>query len=256
MSGLEAPLNVFKQRLLAGEQLTGIWNSLASPLAAEALSLVGYDWMLFDTEHAPVEIAGVLPLLQAAAVGTAAHVVRPAWNDLVLIKRALDIGAQTLLVPFVQNAAEAQAAVSATRYPPDGQRGVAGSTRASRFGQAPNYLANANDQVCCLVQIETGEAMANLEDIAQTEGVDGVFIGPSDLAASLGYLGAPENPVVQKALKDCVDRLKAISVPAGILATNTDAAIRYREWGFQFIAVGVDTSILVSGAKSVLQRVT
>ncbi len=256
MSNLNAPLNVFKQRLLAGEQLTGIWNTLASPLAAEALSLVGYDWMLFDTEHSPVEVSGVLSLLQAAAVGSAAHVIRPAWNDPVLIKRALDIGAQTLLIPFVQNATEAKAAARAMRYPPEGQRGVAGSTRASRFGMAPDYLVSANDQVCCLVQIETGEAMTNLEDIAQTDGVDGVFIGPSDLAASLGYLGAPEDPFVQNALKDCVDRLKTIGVPAGILATNTDAAIKFRDWGFQFVAAGVDTSLLVSGAKNVLQKVT
>ncbi|NKB53122.1 MAG: 4-hydroxy-2-oxo-heptane-1,7-dioate aldolase [Rhizobiaceae bacterium] len=255
MSRLDAPINVFKQRLLAGEQLIGIWNSLANPIAAEALSLVGYDWMLFDTEHSPVEIAGILPLLQAAAVGSAAHVVRPAWNDPVLIKRALDIGAQTLLIPFVQNADEAQAAVCAMRYPPKGLRGVAGSTRASRFGLAPDYLGSANEQVCCLVQIETEEALTNLEEIAQTEGVVGVFIGPSDLAASLGYLGEPENPVVQNALEDCVNRLKDINVPAGILATNTDAAIRYRKWGYQFVAAGVDTSLLVSGAKTVLQTV-
>jgi 4-hydroxy-2-oxoheptanedioate aldolase len=256
MSSPDAPINTFKQRLKAGEQLTGVWNSLSSPLAAEALSLIGYDWMLFDTEHSPVEVSGVLPLLQAAAVGTAAHVVRPAWNDPVLIKRALDIGAQTLLIPFVQNATEAQSAVRAMQYPPHGIRGVAGSTRASRFGMAPNYLATAGDQICCLVQIETGDAMANLEEIAQTDGVDGVFIGPSDLAASLGYLGAPEDPFVQRALKDCVDRLKAIGIPAGILATSTDAAIKYRDWGYQFVAAGVDTSLLVNGAKSVLQKLT
>src|SRR5690606_11309895 len=145
---MQAPKNTFKSRLLAGEMLHGLWMSLASPVSAEALSLVGFDWLLFDTEHAPVDIAGVQPLLQAAAVGTASPVVRPAWNDKVLIKRLLDIGAQTLLVPFVETAAEAQAAVAATRYPPEGVRGVAGSTRASRFGLTADYFEVANREIC------------------------------------------------------------------------------------------------------------
>lgn len=252
MSTVSHRVNDFKRRLLAGENLTGIWNSLCSPAAAEALSLIGYDWMLFDSEHAPVEIAGLMPLLQAAAAGTASPVVRPAWNDQVLIKRALDIGAQTVLIPFIQNAAEARAAVASTRYPPDGVRGVAGSTRASRYGLAKGYLTASNTEICCLVQIETGQAVDNLEEISAVPGVDGVFIGPSDLAASLGHLGEPGHPDVQAVLKECATRLQAQSKPAGILATTNAAAIRYRSWGYQFVAIAVDTSLLVNAAAQTL----
>lgn len=252
MSDILPPMNEFKRRLLSGESLTGIWHSLASPLAAEALSLVGYDWMLFDSEHAPVEIAGLLPLLQAATGGTASPVVRTAWNDPILTKRVLDIGAQTILVPFVQTAEEARAAVASTRYPPLGKRGVAGSTRASRFGMAKGYLTSADAEICCLVQIETSLAVDNLEEIASVDGVDGVFIGPSDLAASLGQLGNPAAPEVQQTLNACAQRLAMMDMPSGILATSADAAIRYRSWGYQFIASAVDIALLVAGAKSAL----
>ena len=171
---MKAPCNDFKRRLAAGEVLNGFWLSLASPVASEALSLAGFDWLLFDGEHSPVDVAGVQPLLQAAATGTASAVVRPAWNDKVLIKRLLDIGAQTLLVPFVQSAEEAAAAVLASRYPPHGVRGVAGATRASRYGQTEDYFAVANREICVLVQVETGEALGRLEEIAAVDGVDGV----------------------------------------------------------------------------------
>ncbi|MEM9393462.1 MAG: HpcH/HpaI aldolase/citrate lyase family protein [Pseudomonadota bacterium] len=253
MSAILPPENRFKRRLLEGEPLTGIWNSLGSPAAAEALSLVGYDWMLFDTEHAPVEISGLAPLLQASSCGTASAIVRPAWNDQVLIKRALDIGAQTLLIPFVQNAEEARAAVASMRYPPEGCRGVAGATRASRYGMAKGYLNSANEQMCCLVQIETGTAVDELEEIAGTPGVDGVFIGPSDLAASLGHLGEPSHPSVQAVLKHCASRLRAINLPAGILATDTASAQRYSDYGYQFIAVAVDIPLLANAASNTLE---
>lgn len=244
--------NDFKRKLAEGETLVGLWNSLGSPIAAEALSLVGYDWMLFDTEHAPVEVSDLSQLLQAAASGTASAVVRPAWNDQVLTKRVLDVGAQTLLVPFIQNADEARDAVANMRYPPEGRRGVAGSTRASRFGLAPGYLPSANDQICCLVQIETGDAFENLEEIATTPGVDGVFVGPSDLAASLGHLGSPGHPEVQEILKMCAARLKALGVPAGILATDPASASRYKGWGYQFVAIAADIPLLTKAASAVL----
>ncbi|MBW8285724.1 MAG: HpcH/HpaI aldolase/citrate lyase family protein [Rhizobium sp.] len=249
---MQIPPNNFKRRLLAGEQLVGIWMSSVSPLLSEMISLVGYDWMLFDTEHAPVDVAGVMPLLQAAATGVSASVVRPAWNDKVLIKRHLDQGAQTLLVPFVETAEEAVAAVAAMRYPPAGIRGVAGSTRASRFGLASDYLRRANEEVCLLVQIETGTALARLEDIAAVDGVDGVFIGPSDLAASLGHLGNPGHADVQAALLDALTRLKAAGKPAGILATNQADAQRYLDWGYDFVAASVDTGLLMQAARGLL----
>ncbi|MCL7466685.1 HpcH/HpaI aldolase/citrate lyase family protein [Phaeovulum sp. NW3] len=251
---MQIPQNQFKRRLLSGEQLIGIWMSSVSPLLAEMLSLVGYDWMLFDTEHAPVDVAGVMPLLQAAATGSTPSVVRPAWNDKVLIKRHLDQGAQTLLVPFVETAQEAEAAVRAMLYPPAGIRGVAGSTRASRFGLATDYLRRANDEVCLLVQIETGAALDRLEEIALVEGVDGVFLGPSDLAASLGHLGNPGHPDVQAALKDALTRLRAIGKPAGILATNQADAQRYLDWGYGFVAASVDTGLLMGAARGLLSN--
>ncbi len=240
--------NRFKKRLQAGETLVGLWSSLCSPLAAEALADSGFDWMLVDTEHSPIDVAGVMPILQAASHGTADLAVRPAWNDKVLIKRFLDIGAQTLLIPFVETPIEAKAAVEATRYPGEGIRGVAGSTRASRFGRAKDYLRQANDEICLLVQIETGQALSWLTDIAAVEGVDGIFIGPSDLAASLGHLGNPGHPDVQKALKSAVETLNAIGKPAGILATTIEDAKRYRDWGYNFVAAGVDMGLLLKAA--------
>ncbi|AXS42596.1 HpcH/HpaI aldolase/citrate lyase family protein [Breoghania sp. L-A4] len=240
--------NAFKKQLLAGETLIGLWSILCSPISAESLSDAGFDWMLFDTEHSPVDLADVYPLLQAAASGSASAVVRPAWNDKVLIKRALDIGAQTLLIPYVQSVDEARAAVAATRYPPTGIRGVAGNTRASRYGRAREYFSVADAQVCVLVQIETGEAMKALPEIAAVDGVDGVFIGPADLAASMGHLGNPGHEDVQSALRYAVEQLKGLGKPAGILATTVPDAQRYRDWGYQFVAAGVDLGLLNAAA--------
>lgn len=241
--------NPFKTSLASGKQQIGLWMSLASPLAADAVSRLGYDWLLCDTEHAPLEVSGALPILQAADQRT--HViVRSAWNDPVLIKRHLDQGATTLLVPFVQTEEEAAAAVAAIRYPPEGMRGVAGSTRASGYGTTPGYLTSANQGLCLIVQVETGAALENLEAIAAVRGVDGVFIGPSDLAASLGHLGNPSHPEVQTAIRDGLARLKQMGVAAGTLATSTEDARRYLGWGFDFVAVGVDISLLMSAARA------
>lgn len=252
---MKAPENLFKKRLLAGESLHGLWLSMASPVASEALSLVGFDWLLFDTEHAAIDLAGVQPLLQAAAVGTAQAVLRPAWNDKVLIKRALDMGAQTLLIPFVENAEEAAAAVAATRYPPHGIRGVAGATRASRFGLTSDYFAVADREIAVLVQIETTSALERLEEIAAVPGVDGVFIGPSDLSASMGFLGAAGKEEVQDVLKQTAARIIAAGKAPGILATNAADARRYLEWGYRFVSGAVDLGLLLRAAQGVLADV-
>lgn len=252
---IQPPRNGFKARLLAGETQLGLWMSIPSPITAEAMSLVGYDWLLFDTEHAPVEVAQMQPLLQAAAAGSSGLAARPAWNDKVLIKKLLDIGAQTLLVPFVQSAQEAADAVAATRYPPEGIRGVAGATRASRYGMAPGYLQQANAEICTLVQIETRAALEQIEAIAAVEGVDGVFIGPSDLSASMGHIGNPKADEVQAELESAASRIiRAGSVP-GILATNVDDARRYLEWGYRFVAISVDLGLLVGAARDSLDSV-
>ncbi len=184
--------NAFKHAIAAGKLQIGLWSSLCSTIAAEIISDSGFDWILLDSEHSPNEIPDMLGQLQAVARGTATPIIRPAWNDAVMAKRALDIGAQTLLFPYVQNAEEARRAVASMRYPSEGIRGVAVASRASRYGRTPGYLTKANSEICTLVQVETRSALDQLESIASVEGVDGVFIGPSDLAASLGHLGNPQ----------------------------------------------------------------
>lgn len=252
---MQAPKNAFKRRLLGGETLFGLWMSLGSATAAEALSFTGYDWLLFDTEHAPVEVAGTLPLLQAAAAGPSAAVMRVAWNDRVLIKRALDIGAQTLLVPFVQTPEEAAEAVASCRYAPEGARGMAGAVRAARYGLARDYIATANAETGLLIQIETGPALARLEAIAGVEGVDGVFIGPADLSASMGYPGNHHHPEVQAALEGAAKRLIALGKAPGILATTPDEARHYLDWGYRFVALGLDLGLLLGAAQARLAEV-
>lgn len=241
--------NPFKERLASGRPQIGLWMSLASPLAADAVSRLGFDWLLCDTEHAPLEVSGALAILQAA--DQRSHVlVRAAWNDKVLIKRHLDQGATSLLAPFVDTPEEAAAAVAAMRYPPQGVRGVAGGVRAGGFGTDPTYLARANDGLCLVVQVETAGAMGRLREIAAVDGVDAIFFGPSDLAASLGHLGQPGHPSVQTAIRDGLAQLKQVGTPAGTLATTTEDARRYLDWGFDFVAVGVDLGLLMEGAKA------
>ena len=241
---MELPANAFKRDLLAGRQQIGLWVSLASAYSAEIVAGSGFDWMVIDTEHSPNEVDTTLSQLQAAAASPVSVVVRPAWNDKVLIKRHLDIGAQTLLIPYVQDAAEAQAAVAAMRYPPRGVRGVAGVTRASRFGRVKDYARRAEEALCLLVQVETRGGLDNLEAIARTDGVDGVFIGPADLAAGLGHLGDIPHPEVQSAIEDGVKRIRACGKGAGILATDEASARRYIGWGTTFTAVGLDAMVL------------
>ena len=241
---MDLPQNLFKQALAQGRLQIGLWSALASNIVAEIIGDAGFDWILLDTEHAPNEIAGLLAQLQALSRGTATPVVRPAWNDPVLIKRVMDLGAHSLL----QSAEEAKRAVAATRYAPDGIRGAAAGVRASRYGRIANYLQEANAQVCVLVQVETRAALDQIEAIAAVEGVDGVFIGPSDLAASLGHLGNSAHPEVQRAIEDAVRRLKAVGKAAGILAPKEEDARRYIGWGFTFVAVGSDGGLLARGA--------
>ncbi len=245
---MELERNAFKHAIAAGQLQIGLWSSLCSNMGAEIIGDSGFDWILLDTEHSPNEIPGLMAQLQALQRGTATPIVRPAWNDAVLIKRIMDIGAQTLLVPFVQNAEEARRAVAATRYPPEGIRGTAGGSRASRYGRIPDYLKKANAEVCLLVQVETRSALDQIEAIAGVDGVDGVFIGPSDLAASLGHIGDFAHANVQKAIEDAARRLKAVGKAAGILTVNEEEARRYIGWGFTFVAVGADTSLLSKGA--------
>jgi 4-hydroxy-2-oxoheptanedioate aldolase len=246
--------NAFKHDLAAGKLQIGLWSSLCSNVAAEIISDSGFDWILLDTEHSPNEIPDLVTQLQAMQAGTATPIIRPAWNDAVLAKRALDIGAQSLLFPYVQNAEEARRAVASTRYPLQGIRGVSVAARASRYGRTPGYLTKANEEICVLVQVETRAALSEIEAIAAVEGIDGVFIGPSDLAASLGHLGNPQHPDVQKAIEDAVKRLKAVGKPAGILTGNEEEARRYIGWGYLFVAVGADVGLLARNADALAKK--
>ena len=247
--------NSFKAALKAGRPQIGLWLGLSSSYSAELLAGAGFDWLLIDGEHAPNNVQTVLTQLQAIAPYPSQPVVRPSWNDPVQIKQLLDVGTQTLLVPMVQNADEAREAVRATRYPPAGIRGVGSAlARASRWNRIPDYLQKANDQMCVLVQIETREAMKNLPQILDVEGVDGVFIGPADLSADMGYAGNPQHPEVQAAIEQAIVQIREAGKAPGILIANEQLAKRYLELGALFVAVGVDTTLLARAAEALAAR--
>lgn len=251
---VDLPVNAFKRAIKAGQLQIGLWSSLSNNMSVEVLAGAGFDWLLLDTEHAPNELPMVLSQLQAAAGGTAHPIVRPPWNDPVRIKGFLDAGVQTFLVPYVQTESEARQAVAATRYPPRGVRGFAGATRASRFGRVKDYHTRCEEEICVLVQVETRIALRNLEAIAMVEGVDGVFIGPGDLSADLGYLGNLGHPDVQAIIEDAIGRIKAAGNIPGILIGDEALAHRYIDLGCLFTAVGADISILARGAEQLARR--
>lgn len=246
---MDLPVNRFKQALKGGQQQIGLWNSIPGPLVAEALAGCGFDWVVIDTEHAPTDVPDVLGMLQAMAPYPVSAVVRPAANDPVLIKRLLDFGAQTLILPYIQSAEEAQAAVAAVRYAPRGMRGVAGLTRASRFGAVPDYTRRADAEICLILQVETALALSRIEEIAATDGVDGLFIGPADLAASMGHPGALDHPAVKAAIEDAIRRITATGKPAGILTSDAAFARACMGWGTRFTAVGMDIGLMLQAAR-------
>jgi 4-hydroxy-2-oxoheptanedioate aldolase len=251
---MDLPKNLFKHAIRAGRQQIGLWVSLANAYGAELVAGSGFDWLVIDGEHSPNDPTTIIEQLQAVSAYPVSAVVRPAWNDKVLIKRYLDIGAQSLLVPYVQNVDEAEAAVAAIRYPTRGVRGVAGTTRAARFGRVKDYAKRAEEELCLLVQIETREGLDNLDAIARVDGIDGVFIGPADLAAGLGHLGEQQHPEVQSAIQDAIQRIRGHGKPAGILATDEASTRRYIEWGTTFTAVGLDAMILAREADALAKK--
>ena len=261
---MQTPINTFKQALQAGRPQIGLWLGLANAYCAEILAGTGYDWLLVDGEHAPNDIRSTLSQLQAIdsarhalpAGDTSAHaVVRLPTGDTTLIKQNLDLGAQTLLVPMVDTAEQAAQLVLGTRYPPEGIRGMGSAlARASRWQQYPGYIHEANAQVCLLVQAETVQAMDNLDAIATTPGVDGVFIGPADLSASMGYPGNPGHPAVQAAIADGIARIRKAGKAPGILSTTEEQAHKWLDAGALFVAVGVDTILLKKAATDLLAR--
>jgi len=241
---VDVPANSFKRALKAGKPQIGLWCSLSSHFAVEVVAGSGFDWLLLDTEHSPNELPMVLSQLQAAAPYATHPVVRVPWNDMVTIKRYLDIGAQSILIPYVQSEEEARNAVAYTRYPPEGLRGVAGTTRATRFGRVKDYARRAHEELCVLVQIENRAGLESLERIAAVEGVDGVFIGPADLHASLGYPGETANPEVMPIIDDAIRRIRHAGKAPGVLTGVEGDARRWLQCGGLFVAVGADLGLL------------
>jgi 4-hydroxy-2-oxoheptanedioate aldolase len=252
---MDLPVNQFKQAIKSGKTQIGIWSSLCSYISAEVLADAGFDWVLLDTEHSPNELPMVQNQLDALSygIGTTEGIVRPAWNDIVLIKRYLDVGARTLLIPYVQNAEEARRAVTGLRYPPGGMRGVSGCTRANRYGRVKDYFKRVHDEVCLLLQVETRTALSNLEAIAEIDGVDGIFIGPNDLAADMGHLGNWQHPEVWKVMEDAAKRIRKVGKAPGILVGEADGK-RCIEMGYLFVAVGSDLVMLARGADALAAK--
>ena len=253
---MQTPDNLFKKALAWGEVQIGLWQALADPYAAEICAGSGFDWLLLDGEHAPNDVSTFVPQLMALKGSRSAPVVRPQFNDPVVIKRLLDIGFYNFLVPFVETQEQAELAVASTRYPPAGIRGVSVSHRSNMFGTVPDYFNSINDNIAVMVQIESQQGVDNVDAIATTDGVDGIFVGPSDLAAALGHLGNASHPDVQQCIKHIFARAKAHGKPAGILAPAEADARRYMEWGATFVAVGSDLGIYRAGTQALCDRFT
>ena len=252
---MQNPKNRFKAAIANGTQQLGVWNTIGGNMVPELLGGAGFEWVLVDCEHAAIETIEVLPALQAIGQNPdTSAVVRVAANDATLFKRVLDMGAQSVMVPYVQTAREAAAAVHAMRYGPQGMRGMAGMTRATRYGKVDDYFDVAEDELCLIVQIETLTGLQNLDAIAGADGVDAVFIGPADLSASMGLRGQMTHPDVDKAVCDAIKRLSEMGVPAGVMALDPDVADRYLTSGASFVAVAVDLVLLADAVANVRGR--
>lgn len=237
-------VNIFKQKISKGDLQIGLWLSSATSYMAEIAATSGYDWLLIDGEHAPNTVQNLVTQLQAIAPYQSHPIIRPLEGTQANIKQVLDIGAQTLLIPMVETAEQAKEVVSATRYPPEGLRGVGASVaRASRWGRVKNYMQNVNDNLCLLVQVESKKALDNLDDIIMTNGIDGIFIGPADLSASLGYPDNAGHPEVQQKIEQAIKRIRQLGKAAGFLATDVEMAKKCISWGANFVAIGVDTML-------------
>ena len=245
-------MNPFRQLLQSagGQAPLGTWIMSASPIVAEAMGCAGFDWGVIDMEHTPLDMMDVVHLLQAVAGTKMLPVVRVPWNDTVLVKRVLDAGAATLLFPFVQNAEEARRAVAATRYPPEGVRGMAGMSRGSRFGTNPNHYKSANQQIGVIVQLETPAAVAQLEAIGAVEGVDAIFLGPADLSGAMGHVGNLTHPEVMEVMSRAAQRCKAIGKPVGTVGGTPEVVAQYRAAGYTFVAIASDLGLMMRGAQA------
>ena len=247
--------NKFKQRLQSGDEMLGLWFGLANNIAAEVCAQSGFDWLLIDSEHSPLSDKDILSCLQAVAPYEINPLVRPVSGDKNVLKRLCDVGVQTFLVPMIDDAKQAAAVVSAVRYPPSGTRGLGTSmARAARWNMTPDYFTRANDEMCVILQIETKVGLKNLKKIAKVEGVDAVFIGPSDLGAALGYPGKPSHPEVVNAVSEAIKDIRTCGKPAGVLAVTSELVEVYKKAGASFIGVGSDCGVLAKGVQRLYEN--
>lgn len=251
---VDLPVNAFKHAIAAGKPQIGLWSSIPSSYTVEVIAGAGFDWILLDTEHSPNDLESVVTQLQASLAYPCSPIVRVPWNDQVVIKRYLDAGTQTILIPFVSTAEEAKAAVSYTRYPPKGVRGVGGTTRATRFGRVRDYTKHVERELCVLVQVETKQGLDQIEAICAVDGIDGVFIGPADLHASLGFTGEMSNDTVLPQIDEAIRRIRAAGKAPGVLTPVESLARRWLDCGALFVAVGADLGILARGAEALAQK--
>ena len=248
-------MNPFQQLLAARATKVpiGTWVMSASPIVAEAIGHAGFDWAVLDMEHTPLDLMDLVHLLQAVGNTPMVPLVRVPWNDTVNVKRVLDAGAHSLLFPFIQNAEEAKNAVAATRYPPEGVRGMAGMSRASRFGTLPDFFKGANANVCAVLQLETPEAIARLEEIASVPGVGALFVGPGDLSGAMGHVGNLTHPDVLSLMADAARRAREIGMPIGTVGGTPEVVAKYRTIGYDFVAVASDLGLLMRAAQAAAQ---
>ncbi|HEY7459960.1 MAG TPA: HpcH/HpaI aldolase/citrate lyase family protein [Xanthobacteraceae bacterium] len=251
---MENPKNRFKQAIRAGKPQIGLWGSIPSHYSAEVVAGAGFDWFLIDTEHTPADIETVFHQLQAVAAYPTTPIVRVPWNDMVVIKRFLDLGVQSLLIPQVTTVEEAKNAVAYARYPTAGVRGVAGTTRATRFGRIKDYFRQADAEICVLIQLETEAALKNIDAVAAIDGVDGIFIGPADLHASIGHLGDVAHEKVMPVIDDAIVRIARTGKAPGILTSSEEHARRWLKLGALFVAVGSDVGLLARGTDALVAK--
>ena len=252
---MPAPHNSLKHRMAKGEVLHGCWLGMADAYVAEIAGTCGFDWLLIDGEHAPNDIRSLSDQLAAVIASTSVPIIRLPDDDPAKIKQALDIGAQSLIIPMVETAAQADRIYRATRYAPEGMRGVGSSlARASKFSAIPDYLTTANAEICLILQIESRAGLAALDDILAVKGIDCVFIGPSDLAADMGHLGQPDHPDVKAAVLDALRRIRSNGLSAGVLSTNENYLNDCKAAGANFVAVGIDVTLYASAMRAVAAK--
>ncbi len=252
---MQLATNKFTRALAKNEAQIGLWVTLSNNFTAEVIAPAGYDWVLLDMEHSPNDYFSILGQLQVFEGSGTTAIVRVEWNDSVAVKRVLDLGAPGVLFPMVQSVAEAEAAVAATRYPPRGIRGAAGSTRATKFGRIKDYVARVEEETSVLIQLETVAAVEQAEAIADVDGVTGIFFGPGDISADMGLMGKPMDPAVWALIKPVAQKLIAKGMPVGTLVLDADFAAELLDEGFAFVACGTDSSILARGSDALLASV-